>query len=963
MRPAGPPPLRRRRGVPGLRGLVLGEAGPGPAWVLAAVALLSVLVAMAGPRELAVVQTGALQAALGSLPGLDSGPAALATWEVNPGAGNALTPERSADLAASIGAALAPPTGSPAARRWAAVTAPAQAVLSPARHALLSVSLPTMEVAYRSNLRANSRLVSGSLPDAVAPERGHAAAGRPAAEIFEAAVTPATAARFVLQVGSLVHLGAYVPGSAAIVLRISGIVAPAHPGSAFWQADPLLAAPQIPASFAHSEIWTAGALVGPAELIPLQRAFAGGVMHGEWYFPQDLHALTQRQLPQLLGNLGGLTAAGGGAPVTAAVRATGTGMSLNLSASLGSGLAGFLAQQQAAGAIDALLIADVLIAALLLMAVGAALAVGAHRAELTLIRARGGAAAQVASRMLRRAACLVAPAAALGAGLAIVAVPAAPDGGAASWVLGGLAALAALASPAVIAAWVHRRPRPASAGRADLTTLRPSRRRLVAELTVLVAAAGGLAAVRLRGVGPDPDPYTRAAPVLAAAAAALIAARLYPVPVRTLLRIASGRAGAVGFLGLARAARSRLGAIAPALVLVVSLTLATFGTMIESSVSSGQSATAWQQVGADVLIQAPGNAVISPAARRAVGAVRGVRRTAAVYTAPGSGPFAAVFLASGGRRLLVALVLARPAQYAALALETPWPRFPAGVLARRPGSAVPVLVSAQVADSVARAAAGRAGSGQAAAGQAAAGRTGAGGGQAAGTLIVDGARTPVAVAATIGDTPAMPGGGAFVVLPAWAAGQFPSIPGPDTLLATGTSIDLAAVRAAAVRAMPGAQLASRAQVLGALQASPAQLAAARIYRLAIWVAALLSVIALLFGLAVSARSRARLIERLTALGMASRQAQVLAVTEVLPLLSVAVLGTLIAGVVLAAVIGPVLDLAVFTGSAGDVPVRPGLAVLLPAAGIIVLAVVIVAVQGTAFVRRNVAAALRQEEAR
>lgn len=368
-------------------------------------------------------------------------------------------------------------------------------------------------------------------------------------------------------------------------------------------------------------------------------------------------------------------------------------------------------------------------------------------------------------------------------------------------------------------------------------------------------------------------------------------------------------------------------------MLVISLTLATFGIMVVSSVRTAQAAAAWQQVGADVMITTSGNGVAGPAAQRAVAAVRGVRRTAAVYVTPEHGVFAGDLKLPGRRPRVVALILGRPAPYAALAEQTPWPDFPAAALARGGGRAVPVLVSAA-----------------------------AGGGTGTGTLELDGTGVPVRAAGTIGATPAVPGGGPFVVLPAWALPDFPSIPGPNTLLVAGTHVDLPALRAAAARTMPLGQVTSRAQVLGALASSPAQQAAARLYELGSGAAVALSLIALLFGLAVSARSRALLIERLTALGMASGQSRALAIAEVTPLLSVAILGTLIAGAVLAVVVSPVLNLAVFTGSAAQVPVRPGTGMLLPAAGIVVVAVAVAAAQAAAFGRRDVAAALRHEEA-
>src|SRR5262249_30486088 len=153
--------------------------------------------------------------------------------------------------------------------------------------------------------------------------------------------------------------------------------------------------------------------------------------------------------------------------------------------------------------------------------------------------------------------------------------------------------------------------------------------------------------------------------------------------------------------------------------------------------------------------------------------------------------------------------------------------------------------------------------------------------------------------ATIGRTPAMPAGGPFVVLPAWAAPRLPVIGPPDTLLVTGSGIDAKALRMAVARYLPGAQLTVRAEVLSRLAHAPAQLAAERLYLAGLWVAGLLSVIAVFLSLAASAAGRGQLADRLTALGMAERQSRALAVAEVLPLAAVAVLGTAAAALVLA----------------------------------------------------------------
>jgi hypothetical protein len=62
------------------------------------------------------------------------------------------------------------------------------------------------------------------------------------------------------------------------------------------------------------------------------------------------------------------------------------------------------------------------------------------------------------------------------------------------------------------------------------------------------------------------------------------------------------------------------------------------------------------------------------------------------------------------------------------------------------------------------------------------------------------------------------------------------------------------------------------------------------------------------------------------------------------------------------VIGPVLGLNVFTGSLVTVPLRPTWqALVIPLAGVAALAVAFLAADGAAFGRRQIGAAVRQEE--
>jgi hypothetical protein len=96
----------------------------------------------------------------------------------------------------------------------------------------------------------------------------------------------------------------------------------------------------------------------------------------------------------------------------------------------------------------------------------------------------------------------------------------------------------------------------------------------------------------------------------------------------------------------------------------------------------------------------------------------------------------------------------------------------------------------------------------------------------------------------------------------------------------------------------------------------------------------------------------------TTTGAAVRQA-----LSGIPLLLVGILGMATAATGLALLIGQALNLAVFAAGSGVLPVRPDpIALLLPAAGSIAVALAVAGTQGAVPRRGDTAAALRQEEA-
>jgi putative ABC transport system permease protein len=462
----------------------------------------------------------------------------------------------------------------------------------------------------------------------------------------------------------------------------------------------------------------------------------------------------------------------------------------------------------------------------------------------------------------------------------------------------------------------------------------------VAEIAAGIAIIGAVIALRQRGLAPGAgvDPYTSAMPVLVALGSGLIAARVYPVPLRLALRLSSGRRAAAGYLALARAARAGSGSLLPALALVVALAVIALGGLVRTAVSRGQAAASWQQVGADAVVSAGGTHLSIDAAQQAeIAAVPGVRHSAAAYVvAPGS-PLSANLLVGVSGTLSTGVVIASPARYAALTADTPWPSFPAGLLARRgPGGTIPVVASPPVAAAV------RGGSNQ---------------------LAFASSQVTIRVAATVTGTAALPGGGAFIIMPSWASSVLQASTQPNTMLLTGAGINAGDLRKAA-RGLPGSQVASRGAVLRAAADAPSVQGADLLFVLAAVSAAGCAAAAVLLGLLLSARQRTQLAAWLTAMGMTGRQFQRLAVLDALPLLLIALVGGELAGLILGPLIGPALDLSAFTGSGAPVQVLPDAGALIaPAVGAIILVAVVAAGQNALTRSGTRTAVLRLDEGR
>jgi putative ABC transport system permease protein len=439
---------------------------------------------------------------------------------------------------------------------------------------------------------------------------------------------------------------------------------------------------------------------------------------------------------------------------------------------------------------------------------------------------------------------------------------------------------------------------------------------------LVAAAVAGIVAFRDQGAqaGSDVNLYTSSAPVLVAIPAVIVVLRLYPLVLRGLVRAYARSSRAPAFLGLALASRTALTPALPALVLVLALTVAAFAGMVRDAVINGEVAASWQTVGADATVTPSYPALsftISPAAARAVAAVPGVTHAAEVVNEFWTTP--------AGRQVNVLAV--DPASYAELAARTPgFPPVPAGLLATpgESGSPQPVLVSPQAAADL---------------------------GTAAVTLSTRQASlrpVQVRVAGVISSTPALPAGGAFVIMPLAAIKSTITPPAPtpvNEILLTGGSIDHTRLTAVVRHTLPDADMTFRSDVLSALTGGPLQHGAFTLFSLAVVVAALLGLAVMLLELALGAAEREATLARLATMGLGEGQQAWVVALEVLPAVIAAAAAAWACALALPQALGPDLDLSVFTGSSVTVKLAADVASFaVPLAGLAVLAAVALGIE-------------------
>jgi putative ABC transport system permease protein len=465
-------------------------------------------------------------------------------------------------------------------------------------------------------------------------------------------------------------------------------------------------------------------------------------------------------------------------------------------------------------------------------------------------------------------------------------------------------------------------------------------RRVVMELTVLLGAGAGLVALRSQG----PDQVLGAVPVLVALATVLVLLRVYPLVLGLVLRQTRRGRGAVGFVGVARAAHDAP-ATGPALfVLVLTLGTAVFGGLVQRTVDDGLAAGAAWSAGADASATTEGNTTPAPGALSGATGIRTALQRLHTMELVGQ---------SDGEVISpVAVVTVDPRQLVAIAPTSPLAGHLLSALAATPppGAGATVRLPAVVSPSL---------------------RTGGRSGGFTSTVQADGrppahlAWQPVGTltAAELRDpllgpvTAQIPAGTPMVITTASAEYLMSHrSSGSTVLLLQGdgpTAPRAAALRSAAAEALgPLARVRTRSQTLSALREDGLTRGLGTVYATSSALAALAGLLAVALELILTSYERSRTTSFLRTLGLGGREAGAVHVLQLLPLAVVSAVGGTLLGLFEPRLMAHAMDLRQFTGGPAQPALRTDYSLTLALVTGVVVLVLAAAATETALARRR-----------
>jgi len=438
-------------------------------------------------------------------------------------------------------------------------------------------------------------------------------------------------------------------------------------------------------------------------------------------------------------------------------------------------------------------------------------------------------------------------------------------------------------------------------------------RRLVLELTVLLATAAGVAALRSQG----PDGILGAVPVLVALAVVLILLRVYPLVLRLVLRQTRRGRGVVGFVGAARAAHDAPATGLALFVLVLTLGTAVFGGLVQRTVDDGLTTGAAWSTGADASATVAGT--VAPGGTTAV-APTGIRTALQhLRTLDLAGQ------ADGAVVSQVAVITVDPRQLAVIAPKSPLAdALLTGLATTPPGTRLDASVPLPSFLSPGLRARERTG-----------GFT---------TTVVTQGQPPVNLTlkpvGTLTDaelrdpllgpvTAQLPEGTPMLITTATADHLLSAqASGSTVLLLKGdgksdgeSGASPTALRSAAAKALgPLARIRVRAETLGALRADGLTQGLGTLYTTGSILAALSGLLALALELTLTSHERSRTTSFLRTLGLGGREAGAIHFLQLLPLAVASAVGGTLLGLLEPRLLAGTLDLRQFTGG----PAQPAL---------------------------------------
>jgi putative ABC transport system permease protein len=300
----------------------------------------------------------------------------------------------------------------------------------------------------------------------------------------------------------------------------------------------------------------------------------------EWRFLVDPEAVAAQDTGELASEVRQLEAAFGQTTF-------GQRLGLGVRTGLGRILARHEDDRQAAQAVLAVGGIALLAVALSVLGVLAALAADRRSEAIALLRSRGGSLAQTLSVQAVEGLLVAVPAGALGYAAATLAAGRSPELLPGLLVAGIVLAVGVLLAGAAVGT-ARRAVVPGRPDEALVPRLSPVR--IALESLVVIAALAGAYLLRRRGLSSEGgfDPYLAAVPVLVGLAAAIVALRLYPLPLRALAWAAAPRRDLVPALGLRRLSRSPTLAVAPLLVVLLATSVGVLAATLAGTISVAQ---------------------------------------------------------------------------------------------------------------------------------------------------------------------------------------------------------------------------------------------------------------------------------------------------------------------------------------------------------------------------------------